>query len=155
MHQDSDIRRGRHCILKLHAHLVFVTKYRRRVFDAAAIDALRDVFQSVCRDIEARLVEMDGEDEHVHLLVEYPPKGSLSSLVNSLKGVPSRLLRQRRPDSRKGYWPAGLWSLSYFAASCGGAPIAIVRQHIEQQKTQISRLRRHPAASPSCYPSPA
>ena len=135
MEQDSEVRHGRHCIFKMHVHLVFVTKYRRRVFDAAAIDALREVFQSVCRDIEARLVQMDGEDDHVHLLIEYPPKVPVSSLVNSLKGVSSRLLRQRRPDLRKRYWRGVLWSPSYFAASCGGAPIAIVRQYIEQQKT--------------------
>jgi REP-associated tyrosine transposase len=133
--QESDIRHGRHCIFKMHVHLVFVTKYRRRVFDAAAIDALRDIFQSVCRDFEATLVEMDGEDDHVHLLIEYPPKVPVSSLVNSLKGVSSRLLRQVRPDIRKRYWRGVLWSPSYFAASCGGAPIAIVRQYIEQQKT--------------------
>lgn len=135
MEQDSEVRHGRHCAFKMHVHLVFVTKYRRRVFDAAAIDALRDIFQSVCRDIEASLVQMDGEDDHVHLLIEYPPKVPVSSLVNSLKGVSSRLLRQRRPDIRKRYWRGVLWSPSYFAASCGGAPIAIVRQYIEQQKT--------------------
>ena len=71
------------------------------MFDVAAIDALRDFFQSVCRDIEARMVRMDGEDDHVPLLVEYPPKVPVSSLVNSLKGVSSRLLRQRRPVIRK------------------------------------------------------
>jgi REP-associated tyrosine transposase len=135
MEDESDIRHGRHCIFKMHVHLVFVTKYRRRVFDAAVLDALRDIFQSVCRDFQATLVEMDGEDDHVHLLIEYPPKVPVSSLVNSLKGVSSRLLRQGRPDIRKRYWRGVLWSPSYFAASCGGAPIAIVRQYIEQQKT--------------------
>lgn len=119
----------------MHVHLVFVTKYRRRVFDAAAIDALREIFQGVCRDFQATLVAMDGEDDHVHLLIEYPPKVPVSSLVNSLKGVSSRLLRQCRPDIRKRYWKGVLWSPSYFAASCGGAPIAIVRQYIEQQQT--------------------
>ena len=135
MQTESDIRRGRHCVSKILVHLVFVAKFRRRVFDAAAIDALRDIFQSVCRDLEATLVQMDGEDDHVHLLIEYPPKVPVSSLVNSLKGVSSRLLRQRRPDIRKRYWKGVLWSPSYFAASCGGAPIAIIRQYIEQQKT--------------------
>ena len=71
MQQDSDIRHGRHRIFKIHVH---ATRYRRRVIDAAAIDALRDIFQSVCRDIEAMLMEMDGDDGHVHLLVEYPLK---------------------------------------------------------------------------------
>jgi putative transposase len=119
----------------MHVHLVFVTKYRRRVFDSAAIEALREIFTEVCRDFEARLVEMDGENDHVHLLIEYPPKVPVSALVNSLKGVSSRLLRQSRPDTAKRYWRGVLWSPSYFAASCGGAPIGIVRQYIEQQKT--------------------
>jgi putative transposase len=75
------------------------------------------------------------EDDHVHLLVEYPPKVAVSSLVNSLKGVSSRLLRKERPDIQKSYWKGVLWSPSYFASSCGGAPISMVRQYIEQQQT--------------------
>jgi len=72
------------------------SKYRRRVFDAQAIHLLRGIFADVCSDAHATLVEMDGEDDHVHLLVEYPPKVAVSSLVNSLKGVSSRLLRQQK-----------------------------------------------------------
>ncbi len=135
MSNESDIRHGRHCVFQLHVHLVFVAKYRRRVFDARAIDVLRGIFAEVCSHAQATLVEMDGEDDHVHLLVEYPPKLAISSLVNSLKGVSSRLLRQQRPDIRKRYWKGVLWSPSYFASSCGGAPLSIVRQYIEQQKT--------------------
>ena len=135
MANESDIRRGRHCVLKLHVHLVFVTKYRGAVFDSEAIETLRAVFSDICVDFEATLIEMDGEHDHVHLLVEYPPKVSVSHLVNSLKGVSSRLLRKERPDIRKRYWKGRLWSPSYFAASCGGAPISIVRQYIEQQQT--------------------
>jgi putative transposase len=87
-------------------------------------------------DFEATLVEFDGEDDHVHLLVNYPPKVSVSSLVNSLKGVCSRLIRQKNdPNIRRKLWGGSLWSPSYFAASCGGAPIAVIRQYIEQQRT--------------------
>ncbi len=75
-------------------HLVFVAKYRRRVFDGPAIERLREIFGAVCRGLEARLVEMDGEADHVHLLVEYPPRVSIAALVNSLKGASSRLLRR-------------------------------------------------------------
>ena len=81
------------------------------------------------------LPEMDGEHDHVHRLVEYPPKVAVSALVNSLKGVSSRRLRQERPDIEQCYWKGILWSPSYFAASCGGTPIGIVRQYIEQQQT--------------------
>lgn len=119
----------------MHVHLVFVTKYCKDVFDSNAIEVLRGIFSEVCSDFEAKLVEMDGEDDYVHLLVQYPPKVAVSSLVNSLKGVSSRLLRKSRPDLAQRYWSGVLWSPSYFAASCGGAPIRIVRQYIEQQRT--------------------
>jgi putative transposase len=96
---------------------------------------LKIIFGRVCRDFQAQLVEMNGEVDHVHLLVNYPPKHSVSSLVNSLKGVSSRLLRLERPDMERRYWNDVLWSPSYFAASCGGAPLTILREYIEQQKT--------------------
>jgi len=131
----SEIRHGRHCVFKIHVHLVFVTKYRRDVFDSDAINRLRIIFAKVCADFEAQLIEMDGEDDHVHLLVEYPPKVSISKLVNSLKGVSSRLLRKERADIHRRYYKGVLWSPSYFASSCGGAPISILRQYIEQQRT--------------------
>ena len=100
------------------------------------IDDLRVIFAGVCLDFEAQLVEFDGEDDHVHLLVNYPPKVALSALVNSLKGVSSRMIRKKNyPSVRRKLWGGALWSPSYFAASCGGAPIEIVRQYIEQQRT--------------------
>jgi putative transposase len=117
--------------------LVFVTKYRYRVFDGNALERLRAIFSKVCLDFEAQLVEMDGEDNHVHLLVNYPPKYSISALVNSLKGVSSRLLRLERPDLVRRYWKGALWSPSYFAASCSGAPIGVLKAYIEQQKTPL------------------
>ena len=136
MTENNDIRRGRHCVFALHAHLVFVTKYRRGVFTKEVLDDLRTVFASVCTDFEAELVEFDGEDDHVHLLVNYPPKVSVSALVNSLKGVSSRMIRRKDyPSIRKKLWGGALWSPSYFAGSCGGAPISILRRYIEQQRT--------------------
>lgn len=135
MSSDQDVRTGRHCVFDIHVHLVFVTKYRRNVLDRDAIDQLRGIFAKVCSNFGAELAEMDGEDDHVHLMVKYPAKVAVSTLVNSLKGVSSRLLRKARPDLRARYFKSTLWSPSYFAASCDGAPIAIVRQYIEQQRT--------------------
>lgn len=136
MRENQGIRHGRHGVFLMHVHLVFVTKYRRNVFTKEIIDDMRGIFASVCLDFESELAEFDGEDDHVHLLVNYPPKVSVSSLVNGLKGVSSRVIRQKGyPSIRKKLWGGALWSPSYFAGSCGGAPIEIVRQYIEQQKT--------------------
>ncbi|WP_417132020.1 IS200/IS605 family transposase [Parasutterella excrementihominis] len=136
MNKSNDIRHGRHCVFNLHIHLVFVTKYRRSVFTKAVLEDLREIFASVCQDFEAELVEFDGEKDHVHLLINYPPKVSVSRLVNSLKGVSSRLIRKKRYACiQDKLWAGALWSPSYFAASCGGAPISIIKQYIEQQDT--------------------
>ena len=135
MSRDNDYRRGRNCLFSIHAYLVFVTKYRRHVFSKYILTDMRAIFDSVCADFGAELIEMDGEDDHVHLLVNYPPTVPLTKLVNSLKGVSSRRLRQLHPGLERRHWKGVLWSPSYFAASCGGPPIAIVRQYIQQQRS--------------------
>ena len=136
MSKSIDLRRGRSCVFALHVHLVFVTKYRRRVFTKEILKETREIFKSVCKDFESELVEFEGERDHVHLLVNYPPKVSVSKLVNSLKGVSARLLRRKGyPTVVKYLWSGSLWSPSYFAGSCGGAPISIITQYIEGQNT--------------------
>ena len=129
-----DYRTGRHCVFLLHVHLVFVTKYRRDVLSELAIQDLKRIFSKVCDDFGAELQECNGEDDHVHLLLNYPPKVPLSKLVNSLKGVSSRKLREYRPEITGRYYNGTLWSPSYFAASCGGAPLSIIKQYVEQQR---------------------
>ena len=89
----------------MHIHLVFATKYRRYVFTKQILDALKIIFPSVCNDFEADLVEFDGEKYHVHLLITYPPKVSISRSVNSLKGVSGRLIRKKKYPSI----PSMLW----------------------------------------------
>ena len=136
MKKSMDLRHGRTCVFAMHVHLVFVTKYRRSVFTQEVMRELKLIFASVCKDFEAALVEVDGEQDHVHLLVNYPPKTSVSKLVNSLKGVSSRLLRNKGyPSIQQALWGKNLWSPSYFAGSCGGAPIEIIRQYIENQES--------------------
>lgn len=132
---DVPYRRGRSVVCSLHVHLVFTTKYRRDVLSARAHHVLRDSFEQVCDDFGAVLKECDGEDDHVHLLVEYPPTLQISRLVNSLKGVSSRLLRKEGfPEVTEKLWGGHLWSPSYFAASCGGAPLEIIKTYIENQR---------------------
>ena len=133
MENASEIRTGRHCVYLLHVHLVFVTKYRHKIFTKNSLEKLYNVFEKVCLDFESRLTEFDGEQDHVHLLINYPPKIAISKLVNSLKGVSSRKLRIQCPEINKFYWKGVLWSPSYFAGSCGGAPISVLKQYIQNQ----------------------
>ena len=135
MQVNSEIRTGRSVVFNLHVHLVFITKYRRDVFTNRVLNDLKEIFTKICLDFEAELEEFNGEHDHVHLLINYPPKASVSSLVNSLKGVSSRLIRKKNyPEIQKKLWGNQLWSPSYFAGSCGGAPLSIIKQYIENQQ---------------------
>lgn len=135
MQVNNEIRTGRSVVFNLHVHLVFITKYRRDVFTDRVLIDLKEIFKKVCNDFDAELEEFNGEHDHVHLLINYPPKVSISSLVNSLKGVSSRLIRKKNyPEIQKKLWGKQLWSPSYFAGSCGGAPLSIIKQYIENQQ---------------------
>jgi len=94
---DSDIRRGRSSVCNLHAHLVFVTKYRRSVFTDTMLTFCEQLVRDVCTGVPAELREFNGETDEVHLLVHYPLSLSLSTPVNRPKGVSLRRLRQQYP----------------------------------------------------------
>ncbi|MFF5089375.1 IS200/IS605 family transposase [Streptomyces niveus] len=132
------IRSGRHVTYNLHAHLVFVTRYRKGVFDDAMLKRCEEIMREVCAGFEVELREFSGEADHVHLLVHYPPKVALSKLINSLKGVSSRYLRAEY-TGRINHNDMGsvFWSRSYFAGSCGGAPLTVIRQYIEGQQRPL------------------
>lgn len=135
MKNATTYRTGRHVVFNMHVHLVFITKHRKTVFTEDILGSMEGLFKKVCEDFDVELIEVDGEGDHVHLLLHYPPKVSVAKLVNSLKGVSSRRLKQLHPELLKYYWKGALWSPSYFAGSCGGAPIEVVRKYIEQQNT--------------------
>ncbi|MDX7819891.1 IS200/IS605 family transposase, partial [Aeromonas caviae] len=85
-------------------------------------------------DFGAELKECDVEAYHVHILIEYGPTVQLSVLVNSLKAVTSRRLRNEFLDLRGAYSKPVLWSCSYFVGSCGGAPLEVIKQYIQNQR---------------------
>ena len=131
---DIELRKGRNCVFLMHVHLVFVTKYRKNIFQEEHLKYLKELMQTICTGQQAILKELDGEHDHIHLLVEYPPKLAISKLVNSLKGVSSRRLRQNFPEIEKAYHKGVLWSPSYFAGSVGGATLEVVKKYIENQR---------------------
>ncbi len=114
----------------------FVTKYTRDGFTKERLDDLRPIFASVCTDFDSELIEFEGEDDHVHLPVNYSPKVVVSKLVNRLKGICSLMIRKKNgPNIRKKLGDGALWSPSSFAGSCGGASISVICKYIEQQQT--------------------
>ncbi|MEO0012069.1 MAG: family transposase [Cyanobacteriota bacterium] len=124
-------RREKHSVSRIHLHLVFVTKYRRKCLNLEHLEAFKEIANRVAKSLNFEVIEVEGESDHVHLLIEIPPKLSVSQAVNSLKGVSSRMLRKEFPALRP--HPKHLWSPSYFAISCGGAPIEKIKEYIQNQ----------------------
>ncbi|MEG4317741.1 MULTISPECIES: IS200/IS605 family transposase [unclassified Microcoleus] len=128
----TNFRKERHSVTDLKIHLVCVTKYRRSVFNAESLATIEKSFRAVAEKMNFQIQEFNGESDHVHALIEYPPKLSISAIVNALKGVSSRKYGQEGFD--KPYGREALWSPSYFAASVGGAPLEVLRRYIQNQE---------------------
>lgn len=128
-------RTGRHVIYRLHVHLVFITKYRRGVITDRVHRILEDSMRKVCADFECELLTFETDYDHARLLVAYPPKVSISTLTNSLKGVSARMIRKTDfPEVRRALCGQHFWSPSYCAVSCGGDPLQVVKQYVESQR---------------------
>lgn len=127
--------RRRHSVSKLVVHLIFTTKYRRKLLDGTMIMQIHEALLSAAEKLEIEILEMDGEEDHVHLLIAYPPKLAVSVLVNNLKSISSRRVRILNPHLRKQSNHGILWSRSYFACSAGGATIETLKAYVASQKT--------------------
>ncbi|BDA57906.1 MULTISPECIES: IS200/IS605 family transposase [Enterobacteriaceae] len=131
----SDYLRRRHSVTKLVVHLIFCTKYRRKLLDGTMIVQIQEAMQHAAERLEIDILEVNGEEDHVHVLVAYPPKLSVSVLVNNLKSISSRMVRQQNTHLRKQSNTGVLWSRSYFACSAGGATIETLKAYVASQKT--------------------
>jgi putative transposase len=128
-------RTGRHVVYRLHSHLVFTTKYRRGAITTDRVrELLKDVLTSVASDMGAEIEAVEADGDHVHILLSYPPHLALSRLVNIMKGVSSRRLRQQNwPEVQHVLWGDHFWSPSYCVVSCGGSPLDIIKSYVEMQ----------------------
>lgn len=125
-----------HCTFNLNYHLVIVTKYRRKCITAPMLSRLKEICIQLTQKWECELLEFNGEADHLHLLLSLNPKVTPSVFVNNLKTVTSRLIRKEFSEHiKKFYWKKPVfWSRSYCILTCGGAPLSVLKQYIEQQK---------------------
>jgi len=128
----TNLRQEIHSVSDLKIHLVFVTKYRQKILTSESLSNIEKSFQDVARKMNFDVLEFNGESDHVHCLIEYPPKLAISTMVNSLKGVSSRKYGQAglpKPFNKK-----ALWSPSYFVCSVGGASLDSLKAYIQNQQ---------------------
>jgi putative transposase len=126
--------KGYRCVYLLNIHLVLVTKYRKKVINQAILARLKEILSSTCDKWGSKLTDFNGESDHVHLIIDFPPDVEISKLVNNLKTVSSRLIRKEFAESiNKVYSKPVFWTGAYFVASCGSVTIEQVKKYVENQ----------------------
>nr|WP_264196521.1 IS200/IS605 family transposase [Microseira wollei] len=126
--------KGYRCVYSLNIHLVLVTKYRRKVINQEILLRLHEILAGTCEKWNRKLTDFNGESDHVHLVIDFPPDVEISKLVNNLKTVSSRLIRKEFTDVVSLiYSKPVFWTGAYFVASCGGVTLDQVRKYVENQ----------------------
>lgn len=123
---------NRNVVYKCCYHVVWCSKYRRSVLHSGVDERLKQIVHEVCVEFESELIELEVMPDHVHLLVEVDPQFGIHRLVKRLKGRSSRVLREEFPWLKSRI--PSLWTNSYFVTTTGGAPLAVVKKYIENQK---------------------
>jgi putative transposase len=113
-------------------HVVWCPKYRRKVLVDGVDKRLKELIRDIAGKYHTEVIEMEIMPDHVHLLIEVDPQYGIHRLIRQIKGQTSRILRQEF-SWLKSRLPT-LWTNSYFVSTAGGAPLAIIKQYIEQQK---------------------
>jgi putative transposase len=131
--------KGFRSVYSLTAHVVFVTKYRKKLINQALLTRLNEIFTATCHKWECELLEFNGEVDHVHLLIRYHPRVELSKFIANLKTVSSRLIRKDFTAYLANYYRKPVfWTGSYFVASCGGVTVEQLKVYVEQQSSPTS-----------------
>jgi putative transposase len=131
----TQLRKGAHAVFNIQFHIVFVTKYRKNVINQAILIKLQEVFNRVCEKRKCKLLEFNGEENHVHLLVDAHPDNNISQLISSLKSASSRIIRKEFEEYLKQYYwkkeDPSFWTDAYCIISAGGAPLEIIKEYIK------------------------
>lgn len=132
-----DYKTNRHSCFSLKYHLVVTTKYRHKVINKTILNELVEISNNIFKEKwDCEILQINGEEDHLHILFEAPPQVQLSKLINNFKTVSSRLIRKNHKEQvEKYYWKPYFWSNSYLIISSGGAPIEVIKKYIQNQTT--------------------
>lgn len=148
--KDDFVASGR-SVSDLKAHLVLTTKYRRKVLTGEMLTRLNAIVSDLCDKWDCKMIEFNGEEDHIHLLFQYYPQLELPKFISNLKSISSRRLRSEFPERvNQFYRKAVFWNESYFIASCGGVTVSVLKRYIEKQDSPDLEIDR--ASNPINFP---
>ena len=129
-----DYRTTQKTIYSCQYHVIWCTKYRRKVLDIQIQGRLKQLIREKQDEYCYHIREIETQSEHVHLLIEIPPMHSIDKIIGKIKSYTSKVLREEYP-SLKSRLPS-LWTRSKFVSSCGSVTLKVIKDYIEGQSGQ-------------------
>jgi putative transposase len=126
-------RHGAHTVFEIHLHLVWATKYRKRILVGEVGLRVRELVRQICREEEVEILKGHVAKDHVHLFVSIPPQVTISRLVQRMKGKTSHSMLSEFQHLRKTYWGRHMWARGYFCCSSGNVTDEVIVEYIEKQ----------------------
>jgi putative transposase len=130
----AQIHYGRGYVYSIQYHIVWCVKYRHKILIPKIENSLRDLLNKIALDNEFVIQEMNGNLDHIHLLIECSPQNYIPDIIKALKGVSARLLLKQYPELKKKLWGGHLWNPSYFVATVSENTEEQIRNYILSQK---------------------
>ena len=133
----SELKYGRTCVFNINYHIVWSTKYRRKVLDSNIESRLKEILINVAKEKGFDIAEIEvGTKDHVHVFVSAIPKISISYIAKMLKGISGRLLLKEFPEISKDLWNGELWNPSYYVETIGSISEEAIRKYIQNQEKE-------------------
>ena len=131
-----ELDRIRNCVFSLQYHMIFVVKYRQKVFvEDEIVSAMKEIFNKIASDFDVEILECECGVDHIHILIRTKPTLDMTKFINILKGHSSRDIRKKYQDFLKNkLWGDHFWSPSYFLATTGNVTVDILKEYIENQR---------------------
>lgn len=131
-----EFRKGSHTKYDIKVHIVWITKYRKPVLNHQVAKRVRELIREICMANEIQIIKGHVSKDHVHLLISYPPRISISKIVQYLKGKSSRKMLQEYTELRKTFWGQHIWARGYFAVSTGNVTDKVIADYITSQEEE-------------------
>lgn len=129
---DSAYRSNNNIVFCCNYHVVFCPKYRRSILHGEVEKRLKEIVREVCDERDAKLIEVECDKDHVHMLISIDPQYGIHKLVKQIKGRSSYCLRSEFPDLKRKM--PSMWTNSYFVSTVGGVTLEVVKKYVENQK---------------------
>lgn len=130
----SQVYHGRGYVYSIQYHIVWCVKYRHKILTTTIENKLKELLYKIASDNNFTIVLMNGDLDHIHLLIECTPQHYIPDMIKALKGVSARLLMKEYPILKKKLWGGHMWNPSYFIATVSENTEEQIRNYIKSQK---------------------